>query len=624
MENMIINIKKTVLLFLSIVLMAVSADKLYSQSTVGTQNALNIPKRSPGNTSYFVDPVEGDDRNKGTSKDKAWKTFKPVNQLVLAAGDTLEILAAGIFRESLLLKAKGTQKLPVKVKFARGRYDLFPDSTLKKQVYISNTINTTTRDQSKVAALMFDNCSFVQVEASHAKFVMRGKMIETFINHCNNISLHGLSFDYQRPTVSELTVTDVKESYADLQIHRDSRYSIKDSILTWEGEGWRYQPDWYWQVLDRKTNEVQRIAFSEPIRYVAMGDNQVRAYFKQNPGFETGKVYQNRNVIRDCAGIFMQRSKNISWGNLHLYFMHGMGVVSQFCENIKLDSIFVIPQENSGRTSAAWADILHFSCCRGEIEVSNSYLSSANDDAINVHGIHLRIIDIPAPNQLKVRFMHNETFGFNMYQPGDSIDFIHTATLLPFGSNLVTASEMLNEREILVTLKKPVPGEIKAEDVIENTTWTPEVWIHNNTIARIPTRGILVTTRRKVLIENNGIQRTHMTGVLVNDDAASWYESGMVRDVTIRNNYFLQCGEPAIEILPENSVQGNAAVHSGIKVYDNTFNLVGARMFEAKSTEGILIKNNTVIMRSPLKPIEELISLKDCAGVEVTDNKIKP
>lgn len=47
-----------------------------------------------------------------------------------------------------------------------------------------------------------------------------------------------------------------------------------------------------------------------------------------------GQSYQNRNTRRDCCGFFQYRSKNILWNNCHIYYMHGMGVVSQFCENI--------------------------------------------------------------------------------------------------------------------------------------------------------------------------------------------------------------------------------------------------------------------------------------------------
>ena len=80
---------------------------------------------------------------------------------------------------------------------------------------------------------------------------------------------------------------------------------------------------------------------------------------------------------------------------------------------------------------------------------------------------------------------------------------------------------MKNEREILITLDRNIPQTIrdKKELVVENVTYTPEVLIRNNYFARIPTRGILVSTRRKVLIENNTFFRMQMSGILIADDA---------------------------------------------------------------------------------------------------------
>jgi len=578
-------------------------------------------KLSPGRSAYYINPLNGDDHNNGLSTQKPWKTFKPVNRLILSAGDIVYVLKPGEFHESLVLNAKGRQDLPVRIVFAPGRYDFFPENAVKKKLHISNTNDTPYLP--KAIAIMFDSCRFVQVEAANAKIELRGKMIETFIDNSTDIQLNGISYDYQRPTVSELTVTGTGINYADVLIHQDSEFSIKDSILTWQGEGWRYSSHTYWQVFNPETNELSRADIdAEGNRYVALGGRKVRAYFKKDPGFRKGLTYQTRDVLRDCAGIFMRNSKNLSLKNVDIYFMHGMGVVSQYCENIKITDLSVRPAENSGRTSAAWADILHFSGCKGKIEVSNSYLSGANDDAINIHGTHLRIIEKVSPNQIKVKFMHDQTYGFNAYTTGDSIDFVHPESLLPYSSNVVLSSEMLNDKEILLTLKLPAPVNINSSDVIENTTATPEIWIHDNTIAMIPTRGILSTSKRKTVIENNDFQRTAMTGIYINDDASSWYESGPVKNVLISGNHFDKCGAPVIDIHPENTVVGSKmGVHSNISIVNNDFKMPDSTIIRVRSTAGVRISGNTVQTPKPVKDVNALIKLIDCTGISVSNNK---
>lgn len=585
--------------------------------------AARFRQLSPGKTNYFIDPNTGDDKNTGLSRTKPWKTFLPINQILLSAGDQLEVLSPGAFHESLVLKASGTPERPVRIRFAAGRYDLFPDGALRQQLHISNTNNTPY--EPKAIALMLDSCRFTEVQGPGAQFILRGKMIELYLNKGTNIQIDGLSFDYKRPTVSELMVTDVQVDHADLAIHPDSKYGIADGKLTWIGEGWRKAAEDYWQVLDPLTNQLSRLRLTmSHIRFVQTGVNQVRACFTINPGFKTACIYQTRDITRDCAGLFLQHCQNVEIKNVHVYFMHGMGVVSQLCENVKIDSLVVRSEAKSGRTCAAWADILHFSGCRGKIEIANSYLSGANDDAVNVHGVHLKIKEIIGKNQVLVVYPHNETYGFNPYVPGDSLDFVYPATLLARSSNVVASAVMRNDKEILITLQNPVASDVNIGDVVENTTTTPEVWIHDNVITRIPTRGVLLTSRRKLLVERNDFQITGMSAVLVSDDAAFWYESGPVKDLCIQHNHFFKCGEPVIDIHPENTETGQMPVHRGISVSHNLFDLLGKGLFAAKSTSGIIIKDNTVRMATPVKQFRELIELRDCSNIQITDHNLKP
>ncbi|MDP4209257.1 MAG: hypothetical protein Q8928_10640 [Bacteroidota bacterium] len=63
-----------------------------------------------------------------------------------------------------------------------------------------------------------------------------------------------------------------------------------------------------------------------------------------------------------------------------------------------------------------------------------------------------------------------------------------------------------------------------------------------------------------------------MSGIA--EDAQSWFESGYVRDVSVKNNLFEKCEEPIINIHPENSeVDSHRHVHERIEVYGNRFNV---------------------------------------------------
>src|SRR5208282_591585 len=94
---------------------------------------------SPGHTTYYVHPAKGKDANSGLKPGEAWRSFVPVNALLLAPGDRVEILGGGTFKESLMPGGSGSSKEPIQIRFAPGEYDFFPAEALKLKLHISNS-----------------------------------------------------------------------------------------------------------------------------------------------------------------------------------------------------------------------------------------------------------------------------------------------------------------------------------------------------------------------------------------------------------------------------------------------------------------------------------------------------
>jgi hypothetical protein len=123
------------------------------------------------------------------------------------------------------------------------------------------------------------------------------------------------------------------------------------------------------------------------------------------------------------------------------------------------------------------------------------------------------------------------------------------------------------------------------------------------------------------MIEDNEFLSTHMSGILIDADARGWYESGGVRDVTIRRNRFLRCGEPVIRIDPRNTAPNNT-VHQNIRIEDNEFVLRGSTAVKARSTKGLRVTGNTI--RSEEKPdAARAVQTSDSAEVVVVDNVLR-
>ena len=84
-------------------------------------------------------------------------------------------------------------------------------------------------------------------------------------------------------------------------------------------------------------------------------------------------------------------------------------------------------------------------------------------------------------------------------------------------------------------------------------------------------------------------------GILIADDARSWYESGHVTDVIIKNNIYRSSSDSFVRIEPECSENNVEAVHSGIKIIDNVIELSDTNeVISAKNVEGLVFENNII------------------------------
>lgn len=501
----------------------------------------------------------------------------------------------------LAIQAASRVSGPAILQFPKGQYDLYPDQALRIPYSISNTASEEeVSGIMKTIGLYFDRHRHLTIEGNGSLLMYHGKQTMLAFEACESVKIQNLRIDVADPTMAEMTVASVGEDYVEVDVHPDSRYEIDHGRLYWVGSGWRFH-EGPMQEYDPVSNMTWRTEnwCELAVKVEEVAHNRLRMYYSHPPTLPVGRTLQVRDGIRDQVGVFIHRSRNIEWTNVRVHYMHGLGVVSQFSEHLAFDNMEFAPRPESQRTAAAFADLMHFSGCRGLIKITNSKLSGAHDDAINIHGTHLRIVDVPAPDQIVVRFMHPQTSGLDGFYPGDQIHFVREHSLAVFGSNKVKRVKRMNARELCLVLEERVPEHVEADDVIENVTWNPDVEIRNNHIVRMPTRGILITSPGRILIEDNVFERTGMSGILIANDASSWFESGKVKDVVIRGNRFIACGNrehPVIYILPENKhVQADQPVHEHIRIEDNRIELTDALVLYAKSTNDIAFLGNQVV-----------------------------
>ncbi|MNO20021.1 Alpha-1,3-galactosidase A [compost metagenome] len=519
---------------------------------------------------------------------------------------------------------------PVLLDCPKGCYHFYPEEAIRAPYYISNTTSEEENpDVTKTIGIFLKGLHHLTFEGNGSLFIFHGKQTMFLLDGCKNVEIRNVHTDYARPTVTEMTITERGTHYFDVQVHPDSLYEIREGKLIWIGEGWSFSKG-PMQTYDPLRNTTWRMDnWSELADSVEeLEPMKLRLHFDHRPEVVPGHVLQSRDGIRDQVGVFIVESSNITFSNVGLHFLHGLGVVGQFSNNLTFQHMDISPRLETGRTVTGFADFIHMSSCRGKITVADSRFAGSHDDVVNVHGTYLRIVEQISANKVKVRFMHPQTYGFLAFYPGDEIEFVRSGALTTYAANEVVEVKSINLRELMLTLAQPIPEGIGCYDVIENVTWTPEVEVVNNHLARVPTRGMLVTTRRKVEIKGNIFERMQMSAILIAVDAESWYESGKVENVTIAENQFIAGGgieHPVIFILPENTeVDEYAPVHRGITIKNNRFETSGALALSAKSTCGLVFSANEMVIggesMSRLSSLKNAIRLTACSEVDISGN----
>lgn len=519
-------------------------------------------------------------------------------------------------------KAASYKGKPVTIRLAPGVYSFDRSEATKRLYHVSNTTSENENpDPTKEIAVLLDGLKNVTIDGCGSTWLMTGEMTSLVLDHCENITIKNLSIDYSHPTQTEMEVIEDGKDYLITEVHPTSSYKIKNGKLQWQGDGWSFSggiAQWYdpekdltWRTWSPMTGLKKAVELRPNRLYLE--------YEGEKPTVKTGTIIQMRDGIRDEVCGFINRCKNIQLEYVNFQYLGNFSLVCQYTENITINQAKFMPKPGSGRTNAGFADFLHVSGCKGKITVTNSQFAGAHDDPINVHGTHLKVTEYIDGKTLRIRFMHPQTYGFEAFSPKDEIELVNAETLLPILQARITKAELVNSREMVVQLDRTISPEIKQlpNVVIENVTWTPEVLIQGNTFSRIPTRGILISTRRPAIIENNTFYGTQMSAILVADDAMSWYESGPVHDLTIRRNRFLQCQGPVILIAPEYH-RHEGSVHKNIRIEENIFesDQAGVLAIQARGTDGLTIRNNFFQMARK----ENVCDLKECENIQMEGN----
>ncbi|MBG7697732.1 right-handed parallel beta-helix repeat-containing protein [Streptomyces sp. MC1] len=553
------------------------------------------------------------------------------------------------------LRAACAATAPVTVRFPPGRYHLYPERAERRDLYVSNTVGADRRHLSKTIALLVENAHDLVIDGRGAALVLHGAQTAFAAIDSADVRFEGFSFDYVSPRVVDATVadagTDGVTAWRELALPADTRFRIDGTTVTWLGEPSPVDGEPYWtgtnameytQLHDpvaRRTWRDRNPLFDDVAAVRQLPGHRLRLsyHFADAPG-DVGLVYQMRTTVRDHPGAFISGSERVEIRDVAAHYLHGFGLVGQMSRDLTVRDVRFRADPATGRTSAGFADFINLSSMAGHVRIADCVFDGPHDDPINVHGTYLVVADRVADDIVTLAYRHPETAGFPAFRPGDTIEFTARATLdtaAGFTARLTAADgphdrDDAHDRRIMtVTLDRPLPPTVTPEHwVAENVTATASVHIVGNHFVNVPTRGVLVTTRRPVVIEGNLFDGVTMAGVYVSADAEEWYESGPVADLTIRDNTFLRPSTPAVLIAPTNPVLDPAhPVHRNVTISGNVFEDAQAPVVRARSVRGLTVTGNHLTGTGAGAYTESrLVAAEGCSDVVVegTSGTLRP
>lgn len=520
------------------------------------------------------------------------------------------------------------------LKLAKGDYHFFESGALKRHFHISN------HDQPEwhpVSVPLVD-LRDITLDGQGSRFVFHGEPLPFLIQDSEKITVRGIALDYDVPHLSQAIVTATGPGWYEMTIDtKKFPHRFNGRWFDMIGEGWTGNATTWGTVFEAKTGMIVPrtgdYGFGGKVTVLAPGEYRVAKDIAKD-GIKPGDALTLRHgpLARPQPGFTIYRAKDTVLDNCPVYAAQGMGILGQRSENIRVTGGGTHVAPDSGRYFSTSADGTHFSNCKGELIEENALFSGMMDDAMNVHCTCLRILEKTAPDTLRCRYMHGQSVGFEIALPGENLRFIKARTLTDGDSRRVVKIRRLDTTDIEFTFDKPVPDDVVAGDALENPDWQPSVVFRGNTVKNNRARGVLFTTNRPVLVEDNKFLDVSGSAILLAGDANGWFESGACHGVTIRRNLFrdnltsrFQFTEALIAAYPEvpDLKAQTKRYHSDVRIEDNVFETFDVPLFFGISVDGVTFARNRIVYntRNPGWKKPPFI-FHGCENITIRDNTV--
>ncbi len=413
-------------------------------------------------------------------------------------------------------------------------------------------------------------------------------------NDCNNLTIEGLSFDYQDFT----SVQGVLESKGSgsVTLLLDEKFTngtYKNALTGGEFVVSVNQLTDTGTPVNEAVNTNGYTATLSGNRYTISGiDNGIVN------SLSVGKTIVARFSIGTAAlpTFSLQNINGLTVTDVNVYStaadtFYATGANSDFT----FRRLNIAPKSDSPTYWASNVDGIHLLGIGGDIIIDDCTFKGMGDDSLNSHSRAAKVNGVSGTTVTVVDGWDNSaSLDSGWTKAGDTVRFYRSDWTL-LGTATVTS---FSGKSLKVDA---VPSGVDTTCYVQSTTLMPSITITNSVVDGTRARAFLLRSEN-VTVTGNTIKNTRLAGIIMAADITQWYEMGPSANVTVSGNTFENCavsthnanyGVIAIKGCDDGGGQGFAAgVHKDITIEDNTFNGSSASAIYASATDGLTIKGN--------------------------------
>lgn len=453
------------------------------------------------------------------------------------------------------------------------------------------------------------------IDFSGSTIVLEDVMIPFAIINCRNVTVKNFKLRSLKPMAADGVITSVRDNGFSFKLTGISKaYVQHGNLFGGDPKGDNDNLIWgnEWRKEDGMLTEKYSDLGLHQFKFSDDGDGNFTAEGgeKLTEKMSEGNAISFEQAHRVACGVFVESSVNTKISDYTIYNGIGMGVIAQNSDTVTIDKMTVKPFE--GACHSINADATHFVHCKGLITIENSHFEAQLDDALNVHGIYLRIEKI-IEDEVILKFMHHESSGIDCVKEGTVMETCDPESLIPGGRFTVTGVKKLNFHHLAVTFAEGTDG-IKVGDDITAVSDVCDVYFRNNTLYNNRARGMLLASAGKIRIENNRFV-TPGAPIKFESDGAYWFESGGTRDVAITGNEFINNlyvtggwgSTGIIDVMRKAKTEEGKYFHGTIEISGNVFKNCKKPIASINNTEKLIIRDNELINCENSEPVIDYV-----------------